>query len=75
MKKFEILNQYNNLLSESEKFKELKIKNLSNKYQKIINCVIFNFDISILEIKVKNYEECFKVRNDLISALALFLEE
>jgi hypothetical protein len=65
---------YDNFRSESENFKNSKINGLSIEHQSLINYVLLNFDISVLEFKDKNFDFCFKLRNNLILSLSNYLE-
>jgi hypothetical protein len=69
------LESYEKLKLESDNFKELKFKNLPLKQQILINYVLSNFDIGILELKDKNFDFCFKIRNNLILSLSDILED
>ena len=71
------LTEYEKLKSESDKFKDLKLQNLSFKNQILIDYVISNYDMSVLKLKDKNYSELcsyFELRNSIILSLANMLE-
>jgi hypothetical protein len=65
---------YEKLKSESDKFKSLKLQNLSFKNQILVNSVISNYDISVLKAKDKNFDFCFELRNSIILSLSNMLE-
>jgi hypothetical protein len=71
------LTEYEKLKSESDKFKDLKLQNLSFKNQILKDYVISNYDMSVLKLKDKNYSELcsyFELRNSIILSLrTLFL--
>lgn len=65
---------YHQLKAESEKLKCEKIDKLSFRSRNLINYILFNYDLNILEMKNKDFNMTFEIRNNLILTLANFLE-